>query len=62
MNEPVRNTYCCAVMRRFVEEEDACVPTLRGDRIIAACDEAFDSEFGGEPIRFCPWCGKELAT
>jgi len=30
------------------------------NRIITACDGAFDAGEGGGPIRFCPWCGKEL--
>ena len=50
----------CAVMRRFAEG-GGCVPTL-SNGIIEACDGAFDASEGGEPIRFCPWCGKELAT
>ncbi len=52
--------HCCLVMERFVGG-GGCVPTLRNG-IIEACDDAFDADVGGEPIRFCPRCGKELAT
>lgn len=51
---------CCPVMESFLYGKHyACVPHLNGG-CIAGCDETFDKDFGGEPIRFCPWCGKAV--
>ena len=56
------NTYCCVVMKQFIangEKAPGCIPGLYNKTIIG-CDGLFDKDEGGGPIRFCPWCGKEL--
>lgn len=49
---------CCPSMGEALTKYEGCIPSLRNNfpPTLVACDGDRDEM----PLKFCPWCGKEI--